>query len=74
MQARIGVADSPKVIEIDIEDPGEFRKVVEEAVSSDEPVMWITDSKKRLVGVPTGRLAYVEIDTEDTVRAVGFTP
>ncbi|CAN5895312.1 hypothetical protein BH23ACT5_BH23ACT5_07350 [soil metagenome] len=74
MQARIGVADSGKVIEIDIDDPDAFRASVEEALASAEKVMWFTDAKKRTVGVPPHRVAYVEVDSEESARTVGFTP
>ncbi len=74
MQARIGVADTGKVIEIDIDDPDTFRTTVEKAMASGEAMMWFTDSRKRTIGVPTHRLAYVEVDSEESARTVGFTP
>lgn len=72
MKARIGVAESTKVIEIEIDDVATFRIDVESAFGSAESIAWFTDVKKRLVGVPTGRIAYVEIDAEDGARSVGF--
>lgn len=74
MNARIGVAESSKVIEIEISDPGAFQQEVEEAMASDEGMAWFTDVKKRTVGVPTSRIAYVEIDSDDSAHRVGFTP
>jgi len=74
MKARIGVAESTKVIEIDVDDAATFKSQVEGAFASDEAIAWFTDVKKRTVGVPTGRIAYVEIDAEDGSRSVGFAP
>ena len=34
--------------------------------------MWLTDSKGRRVGIPTDKLAYVEISGPDADRKVGF--
>ena len=74
MKARIGVADSTKVIEIEVDDAVAFRDEVETVMKSDETVAWFTDVKQRTVGVPTVRIAYVEIDAEDGARSIGFAP
>ena len=74
MKARIGVADSAKVIEIEVDDAASFRDDVETAMMSEEAVAWFTDVKRRTVGVPTARIAYVEIDAEDGERSIGFSP
>lgn len=74
MKARIGVADSSKVIEIEVENAAGFRKDLEEVFGSSREVYWFTDIKRRSVGVPVSRIAYVEIDSEDTDRKVGFAP
>lgn len=74
MRARIGVADSGKVIEIEVDDPDGFRSDVEAAFASEQEVSWFTDVKQHLVGVPVKRIAYVEIDPEESERKVGFAP
>lgn len=75
MKARIGIAETGKVIEIEVEDADAFRQSVETAFSSaDTDVYWFTDVKKRSVGVPVERIAYVEIDSEESDRHVGFAP
>lgn len=74
MKARIGVADSAKVIELEVEDSEAFRKEVEAVFSSDQEVYWFTDTKQLAVGVPVSRIAYVEIETEESQRRVGFAP
>ncbi len=74
MKARIGVADASKVIEVEVEDAEVFRNDIEEALSSAQDVYWFTDVKRRSVGIPVSRIAYVEIDPEDEGRTVGFAP
>lgn len=74
MKARIGVAESSKVVEVEVEDAKVFRAQLEEVFSSGQGVFWFTDTKKRSVGVPVGRIAFVEIDSEDGGRTVGFSP
>lgn len=74
MQARIGIVDSGKVIEIEVEDSDAFRSEIEEVLSGGGGVHWFTDVKRRSVAIPVERIAYVEIDAEDANRQVGFTP
>lgn len=74
MKARIGVVDSAKVIEIEIDEPDEFRSSVEAAIGSEDAIHWFTDAKKRTVGVPRGRIAYVEIESDRDGHAIGFSP
>lgn len=74
MKARIGIADSSKVIEVEIDDPAQFRLEMEEAVSSSHPLSWFTDAKKRTVGVPGARIAFVEIESEKDSHTIGFAP
>lgn len=74
MKARIGVADNAKVIEIEVEDPSALRTTIEEAIDASQSVVWFTDVKERIVGVPAERIAFVEIDPEGDRRSVGFAP
>jgi hypothetical protein len=74
MKARIGVADASKVIEVEVDDAAAFRKEIEAAIASSQEVYWFVDVKRRSVGIPVARIAYVEIDPEDGGRTVGFSP
>lgn len=73
MRVRIGIADTDKLVEIEIEDVSSFKGELERAVAAGG-LAWFTDSRGRTVGIPTGQVAFVEI--EDTVGgpAVGFAP
>ncbi|MGD9797470.1 MAG: DUF3107 domain-containing protein [Acidimicrobiia bacterium] len=75
MDVRIGVTYSPKEIEVDLadDDSDAVRSRVEAALAAGETsVLWFTDRKGRQVGVPTGKLAYVEIGARDNERRIGF--
>jgi len=72
VKVRIGIADSTKVVELEVDDAQEFEASFAEAIAGDAAIVWLDDSKKRRVGVPVARLAYVEIETDDAKQNVGF--
>ncbi len=75
MEVRIGVTQTPKEIEVELADDADAETVakqVEEALSAESGVFWLTDRKGRRVGVPAGKLAYVEIGSPSEERRVGF--
>lgn len=77
MEIRIGVTYSPKEIEIDLDDDHAGDALVEQitaTVGDEKTMLWLTDRKGRRVGVPTAKLAYVEIGAPRSDRRVGFTP
>lgn len=75
MEIRIGVADSPKEISLEVKDSLEtVTKRIEDSLAQDGAVLWLVDEKGKTVGVPAGRVAYVEIETESAPRSVGFHP
>jgi len=76
VDVRIGVTYSVKELEVQLPegaDGAEVRSRVEEAVSSGEGVLWLTDRKGREVGVPVDKIAYVEIGAVDEGRTFGFS-
>jgi hypothetical protein len=73
MKVRIGIADTSKVIEIEIDEVEAFRSEVERALS-EGGMAWFTDTKGRTVGVPTVSLAFVEIEAAEGGPSVGFAP
>lgn len=75
MEVRIGVIHTPKEIEVEMADDTDhdaLAKQVEQALGSDEGILWLTDRRGRRVGVPAGRVAYVEIGSPNDDRRVGF--
>jgi len=76
LDVRIGVTYTPKEIEVEVSDDtdrDQLIKTIEDAVSSDGRMLWLTDRRGRSVGVPSGKLAYVEIGAEASDRRVGFS-
>ena len=76
MDVRIGVTYTPKEIEVEVSDDTDRDQLIatiEEAVSTEGRVLWLTDRRGRRVGVPSGKLAYVEIGAEASDRRVGFS-
>lgn len=76
VEIRIGVTQSPKEIEIDMGDEVDGDTLVEEikeAMIDESKILWFTDRRGRRVGVPTGKLAYVEVGATSGDRKVGFS-
>lgn len=73
MRARIGIADTDKQIELEIDDVDTFKKEIEKAVA-DGGLGWFTDARGRSVGIPAQNVAFIEIDDAGTTTAVGFAP
>lgn len=75
MDVRIGVVQSPKEIEVEMPEGTDAEKIrdqVEEALGSDSAVLWLTDRRGRRVGIPSARIAYVELNVAGDERRVGF--
>ena len=71
MKVKIGIADSSRVVEIEVDDVGAFEKMLEDEFGGGPGLIWFEDIKDRSVGVPKDRIAFVEVDREDA-RPVGF--
>ncbi|HVB51828.1 MAG TPA: DUF3107 domain-containing protein [Acidimicrobiales bacterium] len=74
MDIRIGIVQSMKELDVELPadvDRDQVVKDVEAALES-EAVLWLTDRKGRRVGVPSRRIAYVELGTPASERVVGF--
>jgi hypothetical protein len=75
VDVRIGIVQSVKELDVELPDGADRDKVLAdiEAVLSDASgVLWLTDRKGRRVGVPSEKVAYVEVDAPSTERRVGF--
>ena len=72
MKVKIGVADADRVVEVETDDPARIRQMIDKAFKAGEEVLWFEDTKKRLVGIPRNKLAFVEIEQETESRSVGF--
>ncbi len=74
MKVRIAIAESSRVVELDVADAAEFEASMESAFGGDSELVWVEDSKKRRVGIPRRHISYVEIELTEDKAAVGFAP
>ena len=74
MDVRIGIIQTAKELDVEL-DPAVRREEVladiEKALADGESVLWLTDKRGRRIGVPSARVAYVEVGEADD-RRVGF--
>ena len=73
MELRIGVVHSPKELSIELEGTAdEIVATFDDAVKDGDAIVWVTDVKGRRLGVPAGKIAYVEVDEDGANKRVGF--
>jgi hypothetical protein len=75
VDVRIGVTYTAKELDIELGDGADGAQLqadVDAALTGDVPVLWITDRKGRRFGVPTDKIAYVEIGSPEAERRIGF--
>ncbi len=73
MEVHIGVVYTTKEITLEIDrSADDVVKAVEQAVGAKAPVLWLTDNKGRRVGIPSDKIAYVEVGADDESHQVGF--
>lgn len=75
MDVRIGIVQSIKELNVELPDDADRDKVladIEASLAHEGAVLWLTDRKGRQVGVPAGKVAYVELDGPSSERRVGF--
>jgi len=74
VEVRIGIVQSMKELEIELPEDAERDDVMSqvEAALAEDTVLWLTDRRGRRVGVPTSRVAYVEVGAPAGERRVGF--
>jgi hypothetical protein len=76
VDVRIGVTYTPKEIEVELSDDTDRDQLIatiEDTVSAEAKVLWLTDRRGRRVGVPSSKIAYVEIGADAHDRRVGFS-
>jgi len=74
VDVRIAVIQVPRELNIEMPDDERDDTIakVEAALGGAVDVLWLTDKRGRKVGVPTARIAYVEVGTNDGDRRIGF--
>jgi hypothetical protein len=73
MEVKLGVTYSPRELVVETEQGAEdITRLIESALGGKTGMLWLADAKGRKVGVPTDKLAYVEIDEDSANKRVGF--
>jgi hypothetical protein len=73
MEVRIGVVYTTRELTVETEDSVDvISEAVEQAFGAGDAILWLTDNKGRRVGVPTDKIAYVEVAADAGGRKVGF--
>lgn len=74
VDVRIGVTQAPREISLEVEDSSrdDLKARVEAALSGATDVLWITDKRGKDVGVPSAKIAYVEVGSAEGERRIGF--
>jgi Protein of unknown function (DUF3107) len=75
VDVRIGVTQTPKEIEVELPEGTDADAVVtkiEQSLRAEKGVLWLTDRRGRRVGIPSDRIAYVEVNATSDDRRVGF--
>jgi hypothetical protein len=73
MEVRIGVVYTARELTVETDDSVDVvSAAVESALGSGDAILWLTDTKGRRVGVPTDKIAYIEVAADAGGRKVGF--
>jgi hypothetical protein len=73
MEVRIGVVYTARELTLETDDSVEtLAEAIDSAMSNGDTMLWLTDTKGRRVGVPTDKIAYVEVAADAGGRKVGF--
>jgi hypothetical protein len=75
VDVRIGIIQSTKELDVEVGDDVTREQVladIEAALADPGGVLWLTDRRGRRVGVPTAKVAYVEVGGTAEDRRVGF--
>jgi hypothetical protein len=73
MEVKIGVVYTPHEIVVETSDDIEtVATAIDGVFGKGDAILWLTDTKGRRVGVPTDKIAYVEVGSDVSDRHVGF--
>ncbi len=75
MDIRIGVTHAPREITVEMGDDTdreELKAQVAKALGDDDAVLWLVDRRGRDIGIPSSKVAYIEIGASNDDRKIGF--
>ncbi len=75
MDVRIGVLHTPKEILVELDssvDRDKLKATIDDALTEESKVLWLTDKKGRDVAIPVSKVAYIEVSSATAERPIGF--
>ena len=69
------MTQAPREINVELAedaDRDEIKSRIEAALAGASDVLWIVDKRGKDVGVPSAKIAYVELGSSDSDRKIGF--
>jgi hypothetical protein len=74
VDVRIGVTQAPRELTVEMPDEERDETItnLEAAMSGAVDVLWLTDKRGKRVAVPSAKIAYIEVGTNDGDRRIGF--
>jgi len=74
VDVRIGVTQAPRELTIEVPDDerDDAEKQIEAALGGAVDVLWLIDKRGKRLGIPSAKIAYVEVGTNDGDRRIGF--
>jgi len=73
MKVRIGISNTDKLLEVEVDDLKAFKKEMERAIA-EGGLGWFTDTKGRTVGIPARSVAFIELEDTGDGHTVGGAP
>lgn len=76
MDVRIGVIHTMKEIEVELPkdtDRDALKQEIADVLADDDRTLWLADKSGREIGIPSGRVAYVELGKSEADRRIGFS-
>ena len=75
MDVRIGVTQAPRELNLELADDADrddLKQRIEAALAGATDVLAVTDKRGNETFVPTAKIAYVELGSEEGSRSIGF--
>ncbi len=75
MDVRIGISDSPQIIDVDMADDidrAALKTSVEEALSTGTGILSLADRRGKEYLLPAAKIAFVELGSVEDDRRIGF--
>ena len=69
------MTQAPRELNIELPDDtdrDDLKSKVEAALAGATDVLWVTDKRGKDVGVPSAKIAYIELGSSDGDRRIGF--